>query len=651
RPFGRHIIQWISHLAWYALTQHAIYASFILLPTPRTFYPATARDLYLHSNPSILKHRRMSDPGFHSLQDCNTFGNMSRNVSESSPGSSKSHVHLPPICVVDPQKLPTSMYIQTNYMGSGVSKPSLVEAKGTCERPDPDCAECDLLRAECTRLKRLLYGDIEDNISQRNRLPVDSKSPTGYAQSMNCYKPKMIEMDDELEHIAEEANHAGNSKSDGSQPLVHKNSASSEKGPGLDGDLIPNGGKHMDSLRDGVLPKETRKPSLTIRRGQRRTMKDATDEEKEKAHDVIRETKLTTQEDAMRVAELAQLDAQREKEKIRIEYRSNFFSKRYISVIRATSPNCPNKTPQCEFVIPDNTTFCARALPSDDGIGASFWTETNFDEAFDISDSNESVYEKISPMVLELSKPTGRNAVFAVDGFSGSGKSHTMANILGNLGQNLFDIPGSDVEVAMEAFQSLGSDVNSFDLSIKGISIDGLQKVNSSPVRLYPARMFKEERPRYLVKTASAFRAVVSLVEDFREQTPTKNNATSSRTHLVLLFYATARQKTSTLCLIDLAGNERNDALEDISIQPRNTGRTSAINESRMQIYLALEAAIAGIKRVTRDTSVNRNAHSRVLNQPKCHPRYGFSRERLYFASWSRSSNTLRCFPFKESKS
>jgi hypothetical protein len=79
------------------------------------------------------------------------------------------------------------------------------------------------------------------------------------------------------------------------------------------------------------------------------------------------------------------------------------------------------------------------------------------------------------------------------------------------------------------------------------------------------------------------------------------------------MLHATSGHKTSTLCLFDLAGNERKDALEGVpEALKEKEEQTTAINNSRMNIYKALEATLEGKRQVTRETAVSNSHKSSV---------------------------------------
>ncbi|CAO2652457.1 Nn.00g007400.m01.CDS01 [Neocucurbitaria sp. VM-36] len=285
-----------------------------------------------------------------------------------------------------------------------------------------------------------------------------------------------------------------------------------------------------------------------------------------------------------------------------------FFARRTIFMARATRPAHPKAVVKCEIETPTNTLFKARGLPSCNPEDNPPWVEQQFEHVFGTDSGNGNVFDRIKPIVVELKNPTGRYVCLGADGFSGCGKSYTMENLLAMIGENLFGVIGNPTEhlqVVFEAFQSSGTDVSSLDVSVKPSGTSGLQRLNQSPVALAPPPMFRQDRPYYIVNTFAAFETLISEIAKFRDKSETHNNTTSSRTHLVIIIYTTLERKTSTLCLFDLAGNERKDALECIPDDAREKEeQTTVINDSRMKIQLALEAAVEGKRLVTRETTV-----------------------------------------------
>ncbi|KAJ5021867.1 P-loop containing nucleoside triphosphate hydrolase protein [Bipolaris maydis] len=281
---------------------------------------------------------------------------------------------------------------------------------------------------------------------------------------------------------------------------------------------------------------------------------------------------------------------------------SQFFAGRYFNLIRVTQPDHPRAEKQCEFDITNQKLLRARPFLQSE---RNDWVERPFDHVFGITATERDIYNKLEPIITELNNPQGRIVCIGTDGFSGSGKSHTTQNLLQNFGKELFRMPCPNRKLCFEAFQSLGTDVNSLDLSTEVLLRYGIEKLDQIPVSMH-APPIPSKRPCYQLDSLAAFEFLVAKTLEFRTSSSTNNNASSSRTHLIILIYAIGAMRKSQLCLFDLAGNERNDALDGhVEDAKARRDQTSAINDSRMKIYAILKYAIRRQKRVTRETADN----------------------------------------------
>jgi ABC-type dipeptide/oligopeptide/nickel transport system ATPase subunit len=301
------------------------------------------------------------------------------------------------------------------------------------------------------------------------------------------------------------------------------------------------------------------------------------------------------------------------RKRTQVEIFDEFFSRRAIFMARATRPVHPKAVIKCDIDTPSKAIFRARALPEKNTDLGPGWSEQQFDWVFGITATNEEVFGKIQPIIAELRNPTGRNLCLGVDGFSGCGKSYTMENLLAMVGKELLGESSTNLKIVFEAFQSSGADVSSFNMVFHENDAGSLEKFTEVPKFIAPIYMFRKQRPCYLISSLNAFRKITACTAKFRTNSSTNNNATSSRTHLVIMLHATSGHKTSTLCLFDLAGNERKDALEGVpEALKEKEEQTTAINNSRMNIYKALEATLEGKRQVTRETAVSNSHKSSV---------------------------------------
>ncbi|XP_014559584.1 hypothetical protein COCVIDRAFT_13477 [Bipolaris victoriae FI3] len=294
---------------------------------------------------------------------------------------------------------------------------------------------------------------------------------------------------------------------------------------------------------------------------------------------------------------------------------SQFFAGRYFNLVRVTQPDHPRAEKQCDFDMTNNKLLRVRPLLQSE---KNDWVERPFDLVFGITATEHDIYTKLEPVVTELNNPQGRIVCIGTDGFSGSGKSHTTQNLLQSFGKELFQMPCPDRNLFFEAFQSLGTNVDSLNLSTEVLLRYGIEKTDQSPVSMH-APPIPSKRPCYQFGSLAAFEFLVAKTHEFRTSSSTNNNASSSRTHLVILIYAVRATKTTRLCLFDLARNERNDALDGhLDDAKARRDQTSAINDSRMKIYAALKYAIRHQKRVTRETAIGTILMNLLLKKKSC---------------------------------
>lgn len=107
------------------------------------------------------------------------------------------------------------------------------------------------------------------------------------------------------------------------------------------------------------------------------------------------------------------------------------------------------------------------------------------------------------PISQEMKFAQGRVICVEADGFSKSGKSYTIENLLLKVSANLFSGSSVNTDITFEAFQSSGTDVNSFEFphnkdtpSVDKIENKFLRKLNSI---IPPSRLC------YKVTTLEAF--------------------------------------------------------------------------------------------------------------------------------------------------
>lgn len=313
--------------------------------------------------------------------------------------------------------------------------------------------------------------------------------------------------------------------------------------------------------------------------------------------------------DELKASVLAQskLDAERrrhEAERQRMKF-SNFFAARYTMIARITQPNHPEAIEQCEFESTTCHQLKARPKPLLKEDTPEPWKLLQCSCVIGTTASNSDVFNTLKPLSYELQHPQNRVMCVGADGFSGSGKSYTMESLLLNIGADLFHSGGDLREVVFEAFQSSGKDVDSLDFSDHKVS-SGLYKMDSSPIRLGTGAIIPGKRPCYQVTLFEAFELLLKKTKDFRHSGITNNNATSSRTHLVILVQVTMMKKTSLLCIFDMAGNERSDAVNGIEgDEKKRLEQTIRINDSRMKIHVVFKSAVSRKKLVTRESAVS----------------------------------------------
>ncbi|KAI4619156.1 uncharacterized protein J4E87_007744 [Alternaria ethzedia] len=507
---------------------------------------AAATPLLSSNDPCHLamRYRKSEKAPAASLRSTNPNGTIPETLVTSFPISHYATVSL--------EALGEFVYMHTEDTQENMFCSSLIGETQLLKSTFPELLDGQDLHWECERLRTMLYGDARKRFIYRRRKPLSH----GSLESLNDRRSDEIEVTRTTLEQVQERN--------ANEPQI------------------------LTAPSDEANPKEAKDPAVATTVTELCLSEDHHGIAGNQAQPIAK----TPEELAM---EKAQKDARQ------FAYRQRFLSRRYISMLRVTRPRCPREVVMCHFDIQDHTKVSARDQKRDPSLGTMEYT--TFDRVFAASAPEETILDKISPLFSELADPTGSHMIFGVDGFSGCGKSHTMAHVLTALGQDLFASSVRPLQIAVEVFQSSGRDVDSLDIS--ATAVQGLRKSSQVPLDIGRDRMFRKQRPLYIVNELSAFRHLLEETASFRNQSPTKNNATSSRTHLVVLIYVTSgvRQTTSTLCLLDLAGSERNDAAGAAG-NFEEDGRTNIINNSRMNIHLALEAGLVGIKKISRETSI-----------------------------------------------
>jgi hypothetical protein len=293
---------------------------------------------------------------------------------------------------------------------------------------------------------------------------------------------------------------------------------------------------------------------------------------------------------------------QQQEEQERQHYRTLFLRRTTFFAIRFTKPAHPRSVQLCQVTTIDKAYHVA-------DIDSGYENTPKYriplvPTIVTVQDPEERIYNLFWPVVDELCEPAGLHMIFGVDGFSGSGKSHTLGCFLERMTHDLFRDTYTRSHLFFEAFQTLGTDVEPLDVpTTDGIDFERCESTKFK--RLIPERHFVQKRTVYHVHSVAGLLHLLKATWDRREICATNNNATSSRTHLVMRLYAARKGAVSSLCLFDLAGNERLDAFNGSSFSLGNLDRTKGINESRMNIHSALEAAVRGKDRVCRDTAVS----------------------------------------------
>jgi hypothetical protein len=212
------------------------------------------------------------------------------------------------------------------------------------------------------------------------------------------------------------------------------------------------------------------------------------------------------------------------------------------------------------------------------------------DDSFDEPATSSDVFEKLAPLLCELGLASGHTACIVAEGYSGSGKSHTLYtstnSLLDNINEHVLPYADPEYQVTFEAVQSSGTQVESLEVEVPhGVA---LEKISSAPKDLNLGPMFSRSRPHYVVRDSKAFRLLLATMVEWRTERPTHNNRHASRTHLAVMIYITRAAKTSTLCVIDMAGHEQTDSVVWASKD------TFAINRSRLEINKVFKAHIEG---------------------------------------------------------
>ena len=242
-------------------------------------------------------------------------------------------------------------------------------------------------------------------------------------------------------------------------------------------------------------------------------------------------------------------------------------------------------------------------------------TEYSFDRVFHGTDTNQTVYKHIKPIVQAAME--GLDVAIILDGPSGSGKTHTMFEpphgIAFSIASHLFhrssleEDPSGHLQAKISGFKIYREKL--LDATDKkGAQHLYIRDPVDSELEVYRDGKFRTKVDGTLVSTSKQLISELTRILDARERRETEQNATSSRGHTICkldftqLKVEAGEPKKSCLFLVDLAGPEpfdsSPDADETISI---TQGRTELRNRMHQAVKLHRSRAQSDVRKRAAD--------------------------------------------------
>jgi hypothetical protein len=155
--------------------------------------------------------------------------------------------------------------------------------------------------------------------------------------------------------------------------------------------------------------------------------------------------------------------------------------------------------------------------------------EHTADHVFEVSATNDDVFQKLRPLIRQLSKPKSRNVCLIGDGCSGSGKSDTMCAKDDSIGSKaaaeIFASDPPPAKVTFSAFQTWDKHpVFKMKKLPTGVTME--TKMSTVWPKGWPTY-------QYVPTTAAGLSTLILQLDSFRKSEATRNNDNSSRSHLV----------------------------------------------------------------------------------------------------------------------
>jgi len=187
----------------------------------------------------------------------------------------------------------------------------------------------------------------------------------------------------------------------------------------------------------------------------------------------------------------------------------------------------------------------------------------SFDQVFGPESSQEQVFNETQPLIVSVLD--GYNVCIFAYGQTGSGKTHTMEGSRGNPGVNLRTLE-SLFEIAAERTMMFEYEIKVSMMEIYNETIRDLAGHDNKQLDVKQSAEGRSYVPDLTTVQVTSMDQVLSLMETGkknRHSAATNMNEHSSRSHMILSIYVTAKnlmtgaRSNGKLHLIDLAGSER----------------------------------------------------------------------------------------------